>query len=107
MFILRGTFGLSPFEAKARFRGSRYPKEGLRASSMAQAPLRPCWLTPRRPVPRIAGLCRAGLIDMLAPKTATYEYRADPRRRPGVYGRSVRGQVTHSRERLSHGSQSF
>ena len=83
-----------PLRSKGPFSRSRYPKEGLRASSMAQAPLRPCWLTPRRPVPRIAGLCRAGLIDMLAPKTATYEYRAAPRRRPGVSRRSLRAQVT-------------
>lgn len=33
-------------------------------------------LTPRKRVPRIARLCRAGLIDTPAPETATYEYRA-------------------------------
>src|ERR1700756_4109852 len=61
---------------QGQFSRSRYPKEGLRGTSMGRAPPPARRLSPWGPVPRIAGLCRAGLIDTLAPKTATYEYRA-------------------------------
>src|SRR6202040_2408370 len=55
-------------------------------------------LTPRGPIPRIAGLCRAGPSYTPAPKTATYKYRAASRRRPGVLlGRLSRGWLPQLR----------
>src|ERR1700704_6986612 len=60
-------------------------------------------LTLRGPIPRIAGLCRAGLIYTPAPKTATYEYRAASRRRPGVLRRSLIAWVAPAAEILETG----
>src|ERR1700693_3727813 len=68
--------------------GPRPPRRASRTAagvgSLSKVPAGRWRLTPRGPIPRIAGLCRAGPSYTPAPKTATYKYRAASRRRPGV-----------------------
>src|SRR5205823_14503663 len=96
---------------RQQVRGPDSPRGGLRAfggegncapRAGPKAPL-PLRLTPRGPIPRIARLCRAGLIYTPAPKTPTYEYRAASHRRPGVLRRSLIARVAPAAEILETG----